>query len=91
MEVKVKCADCGRHIGSFVRLGVGKKDVEIEIHGCFHKDTYDHIKELKAEVEGLKLYIACNYKGTFDNCNPECCIGCHRDGKIQALKTKAKD
>lgn len=55
MQIKVKCADCGRHIGTFVN--VGKKDVEIEIHACYHKDIYDHIKELKAENKQLKEEI----------------------------------
>lgn len=53
MEIKVNCADCGRHIGTFVRLGK-KQDVEIEIHACYHKNIYDHIKEQAKQIKELK-------------------------------------
>lgn len=56
MDIKVICADCGRHIGTFVRLGK-RQDVEIEIHGCYHKDTYDHIKEQAERIEGFEKDI----------------------------------
>lgn len=71
MDIKVNCADCGRHIGTFVRLGK-KQDVEIEIHACYHKDIYDHIKEQVKQIKELEteiqevsnqlynLYDACN-------------------------------
>ena len=38
---------------------------------------------LKKEIEGLKLFIACNYKGTFANCGPKCCVRCHEEGKVK--------
>lgn len=53
MDIKVICADCGRHIGTFVRLGK-RQDTEVEIHACYHKDTYDHIQEQAERMKELE-------------------------------------
>lgn len=71
MTIKVKCADCGRHIGSFVRLNTAKKDIEIEIHGCYHTDIYDHIEELQAEIKRLKDLLKYAYDLPIDAGNFE--------------------
>ena len=69
MTVKVICSDCGRHIGSFVLTG-GKQDREIEIHACYHKDIYNHIKELQTENEQLKEKLKEEYnRGIKDGLN----------------------
>ena len=33
--IKVRCADCGRVMGTFVRLGK-RSELELEVHACFH-------------------------------------------------------
>jgi len=33
----------------------------------------------KRQIRAQKLFDACNYKGTFANCRPECCIACCKE------------
>lgn len=51
MQVNVNCADCKQRLGSFVRLGVGKKDVDVEVHACFRKENSQLIARIVKSFE----------------------------------------
>ena len=53
MQVNVNCADCKKRLGSFVRLNVGKKDVDVEIHACFHRENSQLIARIVESLEWM--------------------------------------
>ncbi len=61
-------------------LVVAKQEGDTMWEGLNHS-----IADLQAELASYKLFVACNHKGTFHNCNPSACTDCHSE---QALNPK---
>jgi len=54
MQITIKCEDCGRSLGTVVRLGK-QRDLELKVHACYHSKLHNPPEDTPVAMGDIEI------------------------------------